>query len=210
VFLLNQLGVADRAERLQAMESVLEIPGSVAYLLRVPPREELPPGPLATTRLDVTLLQLGLASLEELGAGQEEPEDSGPPQRGMFPEERVFVLTLAEKLRRLFDYDFPGVRDVRTQAVWAAGELLEFGGDFNKYITSKQLQKQEGVIFRHLLRLILLALEFAQFVPPDTTEEEWLDEMHDIADRLTETCRKVDPESTDKTLEQAASPEEVD
>ena len=66
------------------------------------------------------------------------------------------MLTLAEKLRRLFDYDFPGVHDLRTQPVWAAGELLEFGGDFNKYVTSKDLQKQEGIIFRHLLRLILL------------------------------------------------------
>jgi hypothetical protein len=70
VFLVNQLGIADRNERLQAMESVLEIPGSVAYHLHVPPHDELPPGPLATTRLDVTLLQLGLASAEELGAGE--------------------------------------------------------------------------------------------------------------------------------------------
>ncbi len=31
VFLVNQLGIADRDERIQAMESVLELPGSVAY-----------------------------------------------------------------------------------------------------------------------------------------------------------------------------------
>jgi hypothetical protein len=45
--------------------------------------------------------------------------------------------------------------------------VLEFGGNFNKYITSRGLQKQEGVIFRHLLRLILLVKEFQQFTPPD-------------------------------------------
>ncbi len=207
VFLLNQLGIADRSERIQAMESVLEVPGSVAYHLHVPSQEELPPGPLATTRLDVTLLQLGLASAEELGAGGEEAEDE-PRGRGMF-EERVFVLTLADKLRRLFDYDFPGLRDVRTRPVWAAGELLEFGGDFNKYITSKGLQKQEGVIFRHLLRLILLAAEFAQFCPPDTSEDEWREAMHEIADRLTASCRAVDPTSTDQTLQQAAHVDDV-
>src|SRR4030065_515971 len=96
VFLVNQLGIADRNERVQAMESVLEV-------------------------------------------------------------------------RRLFDYDFPGVRDLRTSPVWAAGELLQFGGDFNQYVTSKSLQKQEGMIFRHALRLILLVNEFVQVCPPDTT-----------------------------------------
>jgi len=210
VFLVNQLGIADRNERLQALESVLEIPGSVAYHLHVPSHEELPPGPLATTRLDVTLLQLGLASAEELGAVEESPNEDDRQRSSMFPEERVWVLNLADKLKRLFDYDFPGVSDVRVQPVWAAGEILEFGGDFNKYITSKGLQKQEGIIFRHLLRLILLAIEFTQFCPPDTTEDEWLDDLNDVADRLTATCRAVDPTSTDKTLEQAANPEDVD
>ena len=62
--------------------------------------------------------------------------------------------------------------------------MLEFGGNFNKYITSRGLQKQEGVIFRHLLRLILLVKEFQQFTPPDCPAEEWLAELRDIADRL--------------------------
>jgi hypothetical protein len=210
VFLVNQLGIADRNERLQAMESVLEIPGSVAYHLHVPPHDELPPGPLATTRLDVALLQLGLASAEELGAGEAAPEEEDRRRSGMFPEDRVWVLTLAEKLKRLFDYDFPGVPDLRIQPVWCAGELLQYGGDFNKYVTSKGLQKQEGIIFRHLLRLILLAAEFTQFSPPDADEDQWLDDLNDIADRLTDTCRAVDPASTDKTLEQIDNPDEVD
>jgi superfamily II DNA/RNA helicase len=200
MFLVNQLGIADRAERLQAMESVLEIPGSLRRLVRVPPHEELPPGPLATTRLDVKLLQLGLASAEELGAGQRDEEESDRDRFRMFAEDRVFVLTLAEKLRRLFDYDFPGVHDVRTQSVWVAGEILEFGGDFNKYVTSKRLQKQEGIIFRHLLRLILLIHEFRPLCPPDAMDDEWNDDLQDIADRLTDCCRRVDPGSTDKAL----------
>ena len=112
------------------------------------------------------------------------------------------MLTLAEKLRRLFDYDFPGVHDLRTSPVWAAGELLQFGGDFNKYVTSKSLQKQEGMVFRHVLRLILLVNEFVQLCPPDTTEEEWRGDLTDVAARLTESCRQVDPNSTDKALEE--------
>ncbi len=222
VFLVNQLGVADRNERIQAMESVLELPRSVGHFVRVPKQHELPPGPLATLRLDSHLLQLGLVTPEELspngGKGDsphlcEAPE--GPfRQMGTVPfsadrdrrrfddEERKWVLTLAEKLRRLFDYDFPGVRDLRTSPVWAAGELLQFGGDFNKYVTSKSLQKQEGVVFRHVLRLILLVNEFVQLCPADTTEEDWRGDLGDIAARLTESCRCVDPASTDKALEE--------
>jgi superfamily II DNA/RNA helicase len=199
VFLINQLGIADRAERVQAMESVLEMPGTVARYVRVPPIEELPPGPLATTRVDEQLLKLGLATPEELGAAEEADSQRG----GFFEEERVFVLKLAEKLRLLFEYDFPNVPDVRTTPVWAAGELLEFGGDFNKYITSKRIQKQEGIVFRHLLRMILLVREFQRLTPPETTDEEWQGDLDDIVRGLVDTCRGVDPTSTDKALEQA-------
>jgi superfamily II DNA/RNA helicase len=203
VFLVNQLGIADRNERIQAMESVLELPRSVGHFVRVPKQNEMPPGPLATTRLDAQLLQLGIATPEELSPHARNDDQDDLERRRLDDGERVWVLTLAEKLRRLFDYDFAGVHDLRTSPVWAAGELLEFGGDFNKYVTSKSLQKQEGVVFRHALRLILLVGEFVQLCPPDTTEEEWHGELTDIAARLTETCRRVDPESTDKALEEA-------
>jgi len=207
VFLVNQLGIADRAERIQAAESVLELPRSVGYYLRVPDHDELPPGPLATTRLDPHLLRLGLATAEELTPTEKTDEDR---KHRLFEEERVWVLTLAEKLRRLFDYDFPNVHDVYTHPVWAAGELLQFGGDFNKYVTSRNLQKQEGIVFRHFLRLILLLKELTQLCPPETTQEEWNGDLEDIARTLTESCRRVDPTSTEKALEQAAadSPED--
>ncbi|MCE5301728.1 MAG: DEAD/DEAH box helicase, partial [Planctomycetaceae bacterium] len=201
VFLVNQLGVADRNERIQAMESVLELPRSVGRFVRVPRQDELPPGPLAVGRLDAQLLQLGLVTPEELSPANRDP-DEDRHRRTFDEDERTWVLTLAEKLRRLFDYDFPGVHDLRTAPVWAAGELLQFGGDFNKYVTSKSLQKQEGVIFRHLLRLILLVNEFVRICPPDVAEADWRTELNDIAGRLTESCHRVDPASTDKALEE--------
>jgi superfamily II DNA/RNA helicase len=208
VFLVNQLGIANRQERVQAMESVLELPRSVGHYVRVPDQDELPPGPLATTRLNEQLLRLGLVTSDQLVAP---PKTEEYGRRRIFDEERPWVLTLAEKLRLQFDYDFPGVHDVRTQPVWAAGEVLEFGGNFNKYVTGKHLQKQEGVIFRHLLRLILLAGELAQLCPPDTTEEEWRGDLQDVAQRLTAGCREVDPSSTDKALEQGqAAADEID
>ncbi len=198
MFLVNQLGIANREERIQAMESVLELPGSVGHFVRVPRHDRMPPGPLATTRLDEQLLRFGLATPEQISQTPSEDDDR---RRSSFDEPRVWVLNLAEKLRLLFDYEFPGVHGVRTQAVWAAGEVLEFGGDFNKYVTSKSLQKQEGIVFRHLLRLILLIGEFLPFCPPETTEDLWRADLQDVADRLTECCRKVDPTSTQKMLD---------
>jgi superfamily II DNA/RNA helicase len=202
LFLVKQLGIASREERLQALESVLEMPGSVARLVRVPKKDEMPPGPLATTRLDPELLALGLATPEQLGAAPPDDEEEKSDRREMF-QERVFVLTLAEKLRLLFDASFPGVHSLYTTPVWAAGEILEFDGQFNKYITARGLQKQEGVIFRHLLRLILLLKEFMPLVPPDCSEEEWLAELSSISGTIVECCRRVDPTSTDKALEEA-------
>ncbi|MHB1035997.1 MAG: DEAD/DEAH box helicase [Pirellulales bacterium] len=202
MFLVNQLGIADRAERLQALESVLELPGSVGHFVRVPKQDRLPQGPLATTRLNEQLLRLGLVTAEELAPQPESEEDR---HERFFDEERKWILTLADKLRKLFDYEAPGVHDLRTNSVWAAGELLEFGGDFNQYVTSKTLQKQEGIVFRHLLRLILLLGEFVQLTPPDATADEWRADLEDIAARLTESCRKVDPTSTEKALEQVAA-----
>ena len=106
-------------------------------------------------RLDEQLLRMGLATPEELVPSQEERD---PNRFRSFDDEPKYVLTLAQKLRLLFDFEFPGVHDLRTTGVWAAGEVLEFA-DFNKYVTSKRLQKQEGMVFRHLLRLILLIAE---------------------------------------------------
>ncbi len=200
VFLVNQLGIADRTERLQALESVLELPGSVAHFVRVPPQDQLPPGPLATMRLDPLLLQLGLATEAELVQQKEEDDEYRP--RSFFDEERTWVLPVAEKLRRLFQYEYPGVHDLRMRPAWAAGELLEFGGDFNKYVTAKQLQKQEGIVFRHVLRLILLLRELQQLTPPDAPIADWQAELEDLDERLIASCRDVDATSTDRALAQ--------
>ncbi|MCH2401838.1 MAG: helicase, partial [Pirellulales bacterium] len=196
VFLIKHLGIADRFERIQAMESVLAMPRSIGPQVWVPGHDELPPGPLATMRLDVQLLQMGLVNPAELSAEHDadDEEDAG------FDEGGGRVLTLAEKLRLLFDFEFPGVHGVQTVPVWVAGELLEWGGDFNKYITGKRLQKQEGVIFRHLLRLLLLLGEFSQLTPPDVASAEWRADLFSLRDELERTCRQVDPTSTDKMM----------
>ena len=60
------------------------------------------------------------------------------------------------------------------QGVWAANPLLrDYAGNFNLYVKSRDLTKQEGLIFRNLLRLILLCGEFATLTPAKADPVEW-------------------------------------
>ncbi len=200
-FLVEQLGTADRNERIQAMESVLEVPRPLLRFLRVPFETELPPGPLATSRLDAELIRRGLilapvAKDPDEEAEEEEDWKSRPP-------------TFADKLRLLFDATHPDVNDVNTLPIWAAGELLRYNGNFNLYVRTRDLIKQEGIVFRHLLRMILLCGELAQVTPPETTAEEWQGDLRELADRLTASCRAVDPTSTDEVIQMAQAAPDV-
>ncbi len=195
LFLLEQFALADPIERLQALESVLELPKALIRSVRVPNPDRLPPGPLASNFLDAALVAKGL-----IAAG-----DLYPPWDPDIPfEERKYAPPLAEKLRMLFDAKYPGVHGVFVQPVWAVGELLNFECQFHNYIGSRDLAKQEGLIFRHTLRLILLLGEFSQVTPPGMDAGTWRGELRDLADRLTICCREVDPTSTEHTLAHAA------
>ncbi len=201
-YLIDLLGYANREERIQALESLLELPRSILSQVRVPPPEQLPPGPLARQWLDDQIVTRGLASLDELYPKSFEEEDD--PQLRYGGPKRRFAIPFAEKLRMLFNSEYPGVHGIFVTPVWVVGDILRFGGDFQKYVTSRDLTKQEGLIFRHLLRMILLCGEFEQLTPSGTDAGAWQQELAEIADMCTETCRAVDPESTDKMLESMA------
>ncbi len=209
VYVADQLAIADPDERIAVLESALEVPGTVARLTRMPSLEVMPPGTLATTRLDPQLLQLGLATAEELGGKSDEDEEDEVSNRGygrvMFAEPRVWPLTIGEKILRLFRAEYPRVDGVFVRPVWIVGELMQFDGEFNKYVTARKLQKEEGILFRHCLRMILLLDEMANIPPIETTVETWEDPLDELADRLTESCRQIDPQSTDEILLQPGS-----
>lgn len=193
-FLLEVLPHCDWAERIQALESVLEFPASLSKALRIPRPQMLPPSLFTLGFLHTELLQRGVASPAELALELPPRDDQEPP------EERVWPLTFPEKLMRLFHSEYPGINDTPLLPVWAAGELLHFGGDFNKLITSRKIAKQEGLVFRHVLRFVLLCEEFLQHLPDD---HFWRHELLEISDRLTDACREVDPHSTDQMIESA-------
>jgi superfamily II DNA/RNA helicase len=195
-FLLDHLGIADPTERLQLLESVLELPRPILKLVRPPWPEDLPAGPLQQ-RLDPVLVQKGL--IAALPTPKEDDEEEEDDRR--FAER---VPSLSEKLYLLYESIHPDATDLTVQPVWAANALLrDFAGNFNMYVKSRDLTKQEGLVFRHFLRLILLCGEFAQVCPAETTPEEWRGFLADLSGRLTAACRAVDPESTDAAIEHA-------
>ncbi|MBS0261948.1 MAG: DUF3516 domain-containing protein [Planctomycetes bacterium] len=198
LFLLEQFALADATERLQALESVLELPKALLRAVRVPNPEKMPPGPLATTFLDQELVTRGLIAAGDLYP-QWDPD--------LLPEERKYAPALGEKLRMLFDATYPGVHGVFVQPVWAAGEVLNFEGNFHNYISSRDLAKQEGLIFRHLLRLVLLLGEFSQVTPPGIEQATWRSELKSLADRFTMCCLSVDPGTTETMLAHAGEPD---
>jgi superfamily II DNA/RNA helicase len=193
-FLVDVLGKANWDERVQAFESVLEMPRPLLKFVRP---KGVPPGPLEAEKVRPTLEQHGLLLAKpEVAPDEEEDEWEDEEPEPWF----------AEKLRMYFEVQRPEVADVEVFSVWSAGDLLQnFGGNFNLYIRAKDLTKQEGIIFRHLLRLILLCEEFAQLTPPDSTAEEWQAFLKDLANRLTDACRRVDPTSTEETIQRAHS-----
>jgi len=110
LFLLQYFSMADEQEFLQILDSVLELPGSLLRHVRVPPPHKLPPGTLARERVDVEVIARGL-----IAAGDLYPEfDPDIPF-----EERKYAPPLADKLRMLFDSEYPQVHGFRVTPAWS-------------------------------------------------------------------------------------------
>jgi superfamily II DNA/RNA helicase len=196
LFLMDHLGKADPDERTQILESLLEMPGSVARSLRVPWPSEMPPGRLATEVVDPAILTRGLATQEDL---YPQADQSDVP-----PELRKYPVPLAQKMRMLFESEIDHAGGLSVTPVWGVGDLLHHGGDFDKFVRARDLVKQEGILFKHLLRMILLCDEFAQLTPRDISPDDWRAELKVVSEVLTAACRTVDPQSTDELLVELA------
>ncbi|HET6249289.1 MAG TPA: DEAD/DEAH box helicase [Tepidisphaeraceae bacterium] len=196
LFLMDYFAKADANETIQILESLLEMPGSVAKSVRVPWPDQMPPGPLAVEIVDPAILLAGLATQDDLYPQAD--------QSDVLPELRKYPVPLAQKMKMLFENTIDHAGGLFVTPVWAVGDLLEHGGDFDKFVRSRDMVKQEGILFKHLLRMILLCDEFSQLTPKDMTPEIWQESLRNIAEILTNACRTVDPQSTDEMLEELA------
>jgi hypothetical protein len=146
--------------------------------------------------LDPAILTRGLATHDDL---YPQADQSDVP-----PELRKYPVPLAQKMRVLFESEIDHAGGLFVTPVWAVGDLLAHGGEFDKFVRGRDLVKQEGILFKHLLRMILLCDEFAQLTPRDASPDDWRERLRQVSDVLTAACRAVDPQSTDALLEELA------
>jgi superfamily II DNA/RNA helicase len=197
LFLMDYLGLADRHELVQILESLLEMPGSVARSVRVPWPDDLPPGALSLEVVDPAIINGRIATQEDLYPQQD--------QSHLPPELRKYPVPLAQKMRMLFESQVDHAGDLSVTPVWAAGPLVAMEGKFDQFIRTQDLIKQEGIIFKHMLRLILLCEEFAQLTPRGISTEAWQASLTGLTQILTNACRSVDPLCTDEMLEELSA-----
>lgn len=192
-FLRNQLVHADYDEKLQALDSVLLVPPAIERTVRLP---EKPPGPLQTNVLQPMLIQMGVAVTHADG-GVALPKDEDEGEDYWEEKEEPRPMTLPAMLKALFDAKLATPEEIPVQPKWAAGGVFEFDGDFYKFIRAHDLAKNEGLILRHLLRLVILTGEFLARSGGDPDYER-------IGELATRVCRGVDPRYTDRFLEAEA------
>ena len=222
-FLSEMLHRSSYEEEILAIESVLEVPPTIVRCVRVP--EGIAPGPLQTQILEPLLVQSGILIARvnaTAGEGESEPAAGGQARAPgeASPAQPRFTLvrddeddpteedreprppSFPELLQLAFGTRLAAPEPIFVQPKWIAGGVAEFGGDFYRFVRSRDLVKQEGLILRHLLRLVILAGEFLTLSgDPDYTR---------IAEAATAVCQRVEPQYTKHYLEQAEAARKLD
>jgi len=189
-FLTKQLVQGNFEEKVQAIESVLPLPPAIRRQVRLP---DLQPGPLQIHVLEPQLIQMGLitARVETL---ETEPHRYGERMDDFWDDDEPHEPSnLPEMLKALFDAKLSSPEDVQVEAKWVAGGIFEMDCDLFKYVRARNLVKNEGLVLRHLLRLVILAGEFSTRSDGDPDYER-------IGELTTRVCLEVDPRYTDRFL----------
>ena len=97
-------------------------------------------------------------------------------------------------LKIAFEARLAAPEPVFVQPKWIGGGTFQMDCEFYKFARSANLIKQEGLILRHLLRLVILAGEFLTRTEGDPDYER-------IGELATKVCQEVDPRYTDRFLE---------
>ncbi len=186
-FLARELATSDIQEKVQALESLLDLPPVV---VRASGHYDREPGPLELNVLRPLMVAMGI-TIARPEPTPEERDRAWSPFDDDEEEERP--PTFPEMLKIAFEAKLTTPEDFPVQPKWVAGGVFDASDDFYSFIGSRSLQKNEGIVLRHLLRLALLAAEFrARTEDPD---------YETIGVRATNAARQVDPSYTDRFLE---------
>ncbi|UCE58117.1 MAG: DEAD/DEAH box helicase [Phycisphaerales bacterium] len=188
-FCVKHLARSTFEEKVQALESVLPLSPGIDKQVRLP---DLEPGPYQTNELEPTLLKLGVA-LPHPEGGIALPQDDTDEAVWDDRYEGPRKMTFAEMLKALFDAKLASPEIVPVHNRWVAGGIFEAQCDFYKFVRSRNLTKNEGIVLRHLLRLVILAGEFLALADEDPDYQL-------IGEQATRACMQVDPRYTDRFL----------
>ncbi len=192
MYLVEQLNRADDGEKLIVLESVLELPPGILRKVRMNDRQ---PGPLERDVMTPLMISMGVV----LARPQSSDGDGGDDDSYSRPEDdpwwdgvsRDRPPLFPEMLKIAFESRLAAPEPVFVQPKDVGGDMFE-DCDFYRFVRNRELVKQEGLILRHLLRLVTLADEFfAQTQDPAYQR---------IGELSTRVCHQVDPRYTDKYL----------
>ena len=187
MFLVEQLVRSNLDEKVLALDSVLEVPPTIHRRVRIP---DLPIGPLQQEVLQPLMIQMGVVLARPPGLEDEEEVDDYWTE-----EDEEHPPTFPEMLKIAFEAKLANPEPVFVQPKWVGGGAFDAKCDFYAFVKSRDLIKQEGLILRHLLRLVILSGEFfALSADPDYQR---------IGELATRTCQRVDPQYTDRFLAEA-------
>jgi superfamily II DNA/RNA helicase len=192
-FLAEQLHHGSFEEKLQVLESVLDVP---PVIVRRVPLPELPKGPLQEQLIEPLMISMGVA-LAQPNAEPEHERRFGDD----YGEEEEPPPTFPEMLKIAFEAKLPAPEPVSVQPKWIAGGAFQMDCEFFKFARAANLVKQEGIILRHLLRLVILTGEF--LVLSEDPDYERIGEL------ATQCCRRVDQRYTDRFLADAEDRKEL-
>ena len=195
-FLTKFMGRSAPTDKIQALESVLGVPPAIERRVR---GVDLPVSPFETQELDPLLIQMGLigSGVKHGSAADEDSPYHYEKADYYADDEEEYPPAFPEKLQMVFEAKLASPEFIFMQPKWVAGGIFDFNDDFYKYVGAHDLAKNEGLILRHLLRLVILAGEFQM-----ATEDP---EYTELAERVTQVCQTVDPRYTDKFLSDEAA-----
>ncbi len=194
-YLVEQLNRASYEEKILVLEAALEVPPTILRNVRLP---ELEPGPLQRDVLVPLMISMGvvLTQPEDEEGGRRDYRDD-PWWDG---QTRWSPPTLPDMLKIAFEAKLAAPEPVNVQPKWIGSGMFA-DCDFFKFVRGHDLVKQEGLILRHLLRLVILSGEF--FVLSEDPDYQR------VAALATECCRRVDASYTDRFLSEAAAVREI-
>ena len=193
-WLARTLSHANLNEKILAIESVLPTAFVIARRCELPYDHEA--GPLQTEEIEPLMIAMGkvIARPDNAEKAEEEEPPKGRPF-AFWEEEEERPLTFPEMLLEAFNAKLVEPEEIEIRTQWIAGGLGA-DGDFWRFVSSRELAKNEALVLRHLLRLVLLATEFK-----DKTGDP---DYEIIAQWATTASRAADPTYTDLFLTRQA------